>query len=245
VAEGPLPENSDTAIRVFIGLCALACVFGSVDAARDSDGLHFVIFFVVAVLISVFDLYWMRFKAFSRRTPLIPALLIVGGIGLFILGVILARQNTSHQTAPQSAASEKAASEMSTPKDTKPASASAAPLPLIDVDWKDDNLIINNVGDRAFYLCGTKTGDLPPKMAIPPQLVRPHTYTYTPKPGMKEATVHYLGLNGKTRLPVNAYLLDENKTTKFIGKFGLLVEVVNGVVSVRTQVYDVVQENWE
>lgn len=97
MAEGPPPENSDAAVRVFLGLYALACVFGSIDAVRDDKWLEFVVFFIVALLIAIFDLYWMRFKLLSRRFQLIPALLVVGGIGLLAVGIILAWQNSNHQ----------------------------------------------------------------------------------------------------------------------------------------------------
>lgn len=102
----------------------------------------------------------------------------------------------------------------------------------------------DNLGDKTFYLCGWQIASEPPGVAKPPQMLRGHEHTFRDAQVMRKWALNDVGQNGKERLPFTLFMLDEDKRTKFVGKFGFFVQVSNGNVTIWIQLYDVIQEDW-
>jgi hypothetical protein len=229
VSDNALPETPKSFLRYILSFWWMPALVG-IERLVDDHWLQAGECWVAAIAFAGID-YWLfvkkeHWKRFMAIAGMVLGLVIFAASAWFYL------QNPKSPTerATQSGA---------------PGSATQGPkAPYVYPYWANHRFNLVNNGDRAFYIYGQKTDGNPAHFLTPPSMVPPKGDIFVPNRGFEDGALNQIGPNGKLQIPFEIYFLDEDKKTKFTGKFGYFIVVQNGVVEVRTQSYDMIPGGW-
>lgn len=250
MSDAPIPKTGNDYLRSVLGYWWMPALV-AIERAVMGRWVQFTTLVLIAIVIGLLDYLWFIRKL--ERRMLLPTMGLISGAAIFVGSAVwLFHERSQPDTATRPSNPATVASPSST-KNSALTSSSARPEPVnfpvvkaptVILTAEPGRLILYNKGERNFYLLGVKLDNEPGDFSSPPIVVPKEGFYYLLTNRLEPWAIQKIGHDGEGLFPFDMYFTDEDQKQKFTGKFRLLITVSHGVVTINTQMFGVIAEDW-